>query len=55
MTRHSAPFCLNAEDQSELESWLRKKTLNQSLAQRARILLALNVVESPKVIAENLG
>ncbi len=55
MARKPAPFNLTVNDQLELESWLRTSTLSQNLVLRARIVLALNAGESPKVVAEQLG
>ncbi|SES83689.1 Winged helix-turn helix, partial [Marinobacter segnicrescens] len=55
MARKPAPFNLTVNDQLELESWLRTSTLSQNLVLRARIVLALNAGESPKVVAERLG
>ena len=55
MARKPAPFNLTVNDQLELESWLRTSTLSQNLVLRARIVLALNAGESPKVVVEQLG
>lgn len=55
MARKPALFNLMVNDQLELECWLRTSTQSQNLALRARIFLALNAGESPKLFAERLG
>ena len=42
MPRPISPFALQSADVLTLQGWLRMSTLEQSLAQRARILLLLN-------------
>jgi len=53
MPRPIAPFALQPADAVTLKSWLRMKTLEQSLAQRAQILL-LDEGVTPIAICEQL-
>lgn len=56
MAPKPAPFQLAVEDQSTLEkNWLRKGTLRQNLALRARTLIALSAGRSPKAVAADVG
>ncbi|MFA5664967.1 MAG: IS630 family transposase, partial [Castellaniella sp.] len=55
MSKPAAPFTLPATDRTELRAWLRKTTLDQRLAQRARILLDLDAAVPPARISERLG
>ncbi|MDR9469457.1 IS630 family transposase [Marinospirillum sp.] len=55
MARPPEPFSLCVQDQLELEGWLRKTSLSQTLAMRARILLSLNQGMTPKEVSQQLG
>jgi len=55
MSKPAAAFTLSATDRTELQAWLRKATLDQRLAQRARILLDLDAALPPAKISERLG
>lgn len=55
MSKPAAAFTLPASDRSQLQTWLRKTTLDQRLAQRARILLDLDDALPPGKISERLG
>ena len=55
MSKPAATFTLSATDRVELQAWLRKTTLDQRLAQRARILLDLDAAVPPGKISERLG
>ena len=55
MSKPAAAFTLSATDRTELQAWLRKATLDQRLAQRARILLELDAALPPAKISERLG
>lgn len=55
MSKPAATFTLAAADRAELQAWLRKATLDQRLAQRARILLDLDVALPPAKVSERLG
>jgi transposase-like protein len=48
------PFALMPSDLIALQGWLRMSTLEQSLAQRARILLLLADGLTPKAVSEQL-
>ena len=54
MPRPIAPFALQPADVVTLQGWLRMSTLEQSLAQRARILLLLNDGVTPIAICGQL-
>ena len=54
MPRPIAPFALQPADVLTLQGWLRMSTLEQSLAQRARILLLLNEGVTPIAICGQL-
>lgn len=54
MARPTSPFALTPSDLIALQSWLRMSTLEQSLAQRARILLLLADGLTPKAVSEQL-
>lgn len=54
MARPVTPFSLSAADSATLQEWLRKGTLAQNLAQRARILLLLTEGFTPKEVSEQL-
>lgn len=55
MSKPAATFSLSSSDRIELQRWLRKSTLDQRLAQRARILLELDAALTPAKISERLG
>lgn len=55
MSKPAATFSLSSSDRLELQRWLRKSTLDQRLAQRARILLDLDAALPPGKISERLG
>lgn len=55
MSKPAATFSLSCSDRIELQRWLRKSTLDQRLAQRARILLDLDAALTPAKISERLG
>ena len=54
MARPTFPFALTPSDLIALQGWLRMSTLEQSLAQRARILLLLADGLTPKAVSEQL-
>uniref|UniRef100_UPI0030DA904E helix-turn-helix domain-containing protein n=1 Tax=Pseudomonas sp. JAI120 TaxID=2723063 RepID=UPI0030DA904E len=54
MARPTSPFALMPYDLIALQGWLRMSTLEQSLAQRARILLLLANGLTPKAVSEQL-
>lgn len=54
MARPTSPFALMPSDLIALQGWLRMSTLEQSLAQRARILLLLADGLTPKAVSEQL-
>lgn len=54
MARPTSPFALMPSDLIALQGWLRMSTLEQSLAQRARILLLLADGLTPKAVSERL-
>lgn len=51
MARPTFPFALMPSDLIALQGWLRMSTLEQSLAQRARILLLLADGLTPKAVS----
>ena len=51
MARPTFPFALTPSDLIALQGWLRMSTLEQSLAQRARILLLLADGLTPKAVS----
>jgi transposase len=55
MSKPAAQFTLSEADRTELQAWLRKATLDQRLAQRARILLDLDAAVPPARISARLG
>ena len=56
MSRHS-PFVieLSGEDRDQLESWMRRRTAQQRMVTRARIVLAAADGEENLSIAKRLG
>ncbi|AWB35574.1 IS630 family transposase [Orrella marina] len=54
MAKPAAPFNLSLLDRETLQGWLRKSTLDQRLAQRARILLELGAGMTPRAVSEKL-
>ena len=54
VARPIPPFSLTPSDLIALQGWLRMSTLEQSLAQRARILLLLADGLTPKAVSEQL-
>ncbi|MGW8462131.1 IS630 family transposase [Pseudomonas sp. CLCA07] len=54
MARPTSPFALTPSDLIALQGWLRMSTLEQSLAQRACILLLLADGLTPKAVSEQL-
>ena len=54
MAKPAAPFNLSLLDRETLQGWLRKSTLDQRLAQRAKILLELDAGMTPRAISEKL-
>ena len=55
MSKPAAKFTLSEADLGQLRAWLRKATLDQRLAQRARILLELDAGVAPAQISARLG
>jgi transposase len=55
MSKPPAKLTLSDSDRTELQAWLRKTTLDQRLAQRARILLELDAAVPPAKVSERLG
>ena len=54
MARLTSPFALTPSDLIALQGWLRMSTLEQCLAQRARILLLLTDGLTAKAVSEQL-
>ncbi|NYT59202.1 helix-turn-helix domain-containing protein [Alcaligenaceae bacterium] len=55
MSKPVVTFSLSSSDRLELQRWLRKSTLGQRLAQRARILQDLDAALTPARISDRLG
>ncbi len=54
MARPTFPFALIPSDLIAVQGWLHMSTLEQSLAQRARILLLLADGLTPKAVSQQL-